>query len=215
LQVVIESKRVPYHVQQRVRRAGGENLYGQPMYRVVWGWDRQAWLCGAFEEHDKDQAGVFSYIRTVYENRLIPKYGNFYERWLLEKWMPPEFYGSPQAWRETHTVFEGGRDWLELGPYPAQGDYELSFPIQAPDGGFLDLTPGVVEHLVKAIEYSRRLVDQNRYAAAAALRNRHTLADKRWDSKADAVLDDAFDAFHGQPFVVNPGVPTPAANPTP
>src|SRR2546425_9290644 len=34
----------PENDAQRLERAGGRNLFGEPNYRAVWGWDRLAWI---------------------------------------------------------------------------------------------------------------------------------------------------------------------------
>jgi len=72
--------------------AGGCNRYGEANYRAVWGWNRLAWIGGKFEERDP---ATGSLLREVVELRQEPKYAAV-NRWHIERWVPPEVYGSPR-----------------------------------------------------------------------------------------------------------------------
>jgi len=65
-----ESYETPEVVAQRLKLAGGVNRFGEANYRVVWGWNRLAWIGGKFEERDADGA----LVREVVDVRLEPKY---------------------------------------------------------------------------------------------------------------------------------------------
>jgi hypothetical protein len=67
------------------------NLYGEPNFRVVWGGSRLAWIGGRWTDHDAHG----NKTREAIELRRVPKYLPF-ERWHIERWMPPESYGSPE-----------------------------------------------------------------------------------------------------------------------
>ncbi|HUN62706.1 MAG TPA: hypothetical protein VMU53_11985, partial [Candidatus Sulfotelmatobacter sp.] len=56
IQVLREQHEPPVGVQERLAVAGGLNRFGDPNYRVVWGWNRLAWIGGKFE--DRDQHGT-------------------------------------------------------------------------------------------------------------------------------------------------------------
>lgn len=43
-----------------------------------------------------------------------------------------------------------------LGPYPSRGEYEHCMTLETPNGGFVQLTPTVVEYVARAIEFSRK-----------------------------------------------------------
>jgi len=92
IRVLRETHGTPEAVARRLERAGGINRYGEPSYRAVWGWNRLAWIGGKFE--DRDDHGVL--LRERIELRKEPKYPAV-NRWHIERWLPPETYGSPRA----------------------------------------------------------------------------------------------------------------------
>lgn len=83
---------------------GGLNPYGQPYYRIVWGYQRGHWIAG--EYHLK------------YTDRMRHR-----ERWHLEKWVPAESFGTPEQWYAAAIVDFSGAPVNVLGPYPSRGDY--------------------------------------------------------------------------------------------
>src|SRR6267378_3680819 len=93
IQVVRETHDTPEAVAHRLQRAGGINRFGEANYRAVWGWNRLAWIGGRFE--DRDEHGAL--LRERIELRKEPKYPAV-NRWHIERWLPPETYGSPRAW---------------------------------------------------------------------------------------------------------------------
>ncbi len=140
--VVRETHATPQSVAHRLARAGGSNRFGDPNYRAVWGWNRLAWIGGKFEEHDPSTG---SFLREVIELRQEPKYPAV-NRWHIEKWLPPELYGSPRQWYAQTIERENGVCTPALGPYPSRGEYEHCFTLEGPRGEFLQLTPTIAEH---------------------------------------------------------------------
>lgn len=138
IKVVRETHEAPVNVQERLTRAGGLNRFGEPNYRAVWGWNRLTPIGGKWEDNGR------------VEIRMEPKYPQF-NRWHIEKWLPPESYGSPAMW--DLTTKEHGV--LALGPYPSRGEYEHCLTLEGPNGEFIQLTPLVAEHIARAIEFSR------------------------------------------------------------
>lgn len=188
-----ETHDTPEAVAHALRQAGGTNRYGEPNYRAVWGWNRLTWIGGKFE--DRDDHGVL--LRERIELREEPKYPGV-NRWHIEKWMPPEAYGSPRAWY-AHTIErENGMSIPALGPYPSRGDYEHCFTLEGPHGEFVQLTPTVAAYVARAVEFSRRAP---RSAGKRALYDREQGKDRAYDAWAYNILDDAVPAFHQQPFV--------------
>lgn len=206
IRVLTAHRTCPPHIQARVARAGGHNRYGWPNFRVVWGWDRLTWLGGKWEDWEHDSKGRPTYlIRECYEYRQMPKYDEW-DRWHVEKWMPPEFFVSPEYWAAKYTEqTPDGRRFLELGAFPHQGDYEHCFTIQNPDTSYLDLTPNVADYIVRAVERSRYLVNKDQSKNLEAIRERLRREQLAWDSYADDVLDDAAPAFGFRPFVTVAG----------
>lgn len=77
-------------------------------------------------------------IRTVTEVRLVPKYSHLdTQGWILERLYPAEAFGLPEDWY-AHVV--PGTDVPRLGPYPADGQYEMIAGVflQEPSISFLE-----------------------------------------------------------------------------
>jgi hypothetical protein len=183
IRVIRETHETPPEIAERVARAGGTNLFGEPNFRVVWGGSRLGWIGGRWADHDASG----NLLREVIELRRVPKYLP-QERWHVERWMPPEAYGSPAAWYAQTIESEDGIRVPALGPFPRRGDYEHCFTLSGPAGEFLPLTAAACDWVVRAIEWSRR---QPRRAFRQALEAREEARAKAWDQAADDILDDA------------------------
>jgi hypothetical protein len=185
IRVLREAKRAPDDVAARIARAGGLNRFGEPNFRVVWGWTRLDWIGGLFTDRD----GSGNVIREAVALRSEPKYAPC-DRWHIERWMPPESYGSPEAWlRETCKPDPGaGIERIpQLGPYPSRGDYEHVFTLERPGGGFLQLRADICEHVVRAVLWALpRLGAQNH----RAIEEREERRQKEWDNFVSGVLWD-------------------------
>jgi hypothetical protein len=194
IKVLREIYDAPEAVAQLLKRAGGVNRFGEANYRAMWGWNRLAWIGGKFEEHDP---ATGSLLREVVELRQEPKYPAV-DRWHIERWVPPEAYGSPRAWYAQTIERANGISIPALGPYPSRGDYEHCFTLEGPHGEFVQLTPAVAEHIARAIEFSRHAP---RSRKRHAIDNREQREERAYDQWAYDVLDEATPAFHHQPFV--------------
>jgi len=193
IQIVRERHETPESVARRLANAGGLNRYGEANYRVVWGWNRLGWIGGKFE--DRDEHGEM--VREVVELRREPKYAAV-NRWHVERWVPPEAYGSPREWYAQTMERAQGRNVPALGPYPERGEYEHCFTIQGLNGEFVQLTPTIVEHVARAIEWSRRMPKAK---GRGRLYEREAREDRAYEAWANDVLDDGMPALHGQTFV--------------
>jgi hypothetical protein len=193
IEIIRETHEAPELVAQRLMRAGGINRYGEANYRAVWGWNRLAWIGGKFA--DRNDRGDL--VREVVELRREPKYPAV-NRWHIERWMPPESYGSPRHWYAQTVERENSTAIPALGPYPYRGDYEHCFTLQSPSGDFVQLTAAAAEHIAHAIEFSRKA---NRAAGKRSITDRLAREESSYDQYAYDVLDDAVPAFHQQPFV--------------
>jgi len=192
--VTRETHGTPETVAVRLARAGGLNRLGEPNYRAVWGWNRLAWIGGKFEDRDPVTGSL---LREVIELRQEPKYPAV-NRWHIERWVPPEAYGSPRLWYAQTIERENGVSIPALGPYPAQGEYEHCLTLEGPRGEFIQLTPTAAEHIARAIEFSRL---QPRSHRRSAIHERELREDRNYEAWAYDLLDDATPAFHKQPFV--------------
>jgi len=193
IQVLREPHDTPETVAHRLERAGGINRFGEANYRAVWGWNRLAWIGGKFE--DRGEHGAL--LRERVELRQEPKYPAV-NRWHIERWLPPETYGSPRAWYAQTIERANGISIPALGPYPSRGEYEHCFTLESPRGEFLQLTPTIAEHIARAIECSR---SSPRAKSRSRLYDREQRAERTYDQWAFDVMDDAVPAFHKQPFV--------------
>lgn len=168
-------------VARELALAGGYNRLGEPNYRAVWGWSRLDWIGGKWEDRDPVSGTI---LREVVELRREPKYAP-HNRWHIERWMPPESYGSPDTWRAETVEIVDGRNVPALGPYPSRGDYEHCFTIEGPLGQFVQLTPAVARHIARAIEMSRGISPARK---KEALEERSRREEQDYDSYAEAAL---------------------------
>jgi hypothetical protein len=184
IKVTRETHEAPAAIEERVTQAGGMNRYGAPQFRVVWGGARLAWIGGRWT--DRDASG--NVIREAVELRRVPKYLPM-DRWHVERWMPPESYGSPDEWQAQTTEVEDGIRIAALGPYPSRGDYEHCFTLESSAGEFIPLTAAASDWIVRAVEWARRQPRSNLRGAVAAREARRV---RDWDRDVDAVLDEEF-----------------------
>jgi hypothetical protein len=182
--VLRETHQAPPAIAERIWRAGGANRYGEPNFRVVWGGSRLSWIGGRWVDRDASN----NVIREAIELRQVPKYLP-HDRWHIERWMPPEVYGSPEAWYEQTMEIEDGIRVPALGPFPARGEYEHCFTLQGADGQFIPLTPAACDWIVRAIEWSRALPRQSRRQALMA---REMRREASFDRACDEVLETTF-----------------------
>jgi hypothetical protein len=179
--VTRETHDAPTEVQERVRRAGGLNWLGGPNFRVVWGGSRLAWVGGRWTDRDANGNAT----RERIELRQVPKYLPM-DRWHVERWMPPEAYGSPEMWREQTLEIENGIEVPALGPYPSRGEYEHCFTLESANGEFIPLSPTACDWIVRAVEWARR---QPGALRRGALVGREIRREREWDRKVNEILD--------------------------
>ena len=170
IKVIREVHETPEYIAARLALAGGLNRFGEPNYRAVWGWNRLTPIGGRWAD------------KGVVEVRTEPKYPQV-NRWHIEKWCPPEMYGTREQW-ELETTEEGV---LALGPYPSRGEYEHAMVLEGRNGEFIQLTSTVVEYIAGAIERSRL---HPRSHGRRALYNREAKKDAEYMTWADMVMDD-------------------------
>jgi len=125
--VTRETHQPPDCLQERIARTGGENRFGEANFRIVWGGSRLTWIGGRWT--DRDASG--NILRETIESRQVPKYIP-HDRWHIERWVPPEHYGSPEIWSDLTTETENGIRIAALGPYPSRGEYEHCFTLAGP-----------------------------------------------------------------------------------
>lgn len=121
----------------------GKNLYGENLYRVIWGPSR-FYLCGGFWQKENE----FAY-------RRMPKYG-VGEKWLIEKWLSATTYGTPENWDRQTLSPEG---FYQVGPFPIHGEYEsvAVFSTGSGPAGYVPLEPGTIFLQVRLCHMGRTL----------------------------------------------------------
>lgn len=185
-----EIKEVPKEIQVIATRAGGLNLYGEPIYRVVWGWSRLTIIAGEWEDYD--QHG--NWIRTVGEYRWEPKNMPF-DRWHLERWLPPSHFISRKHWYEITDEEFNGVHFAALGAFPSRGEYEGCYVFENSDGSYQPLSSYVVETICRALNYQRNMADAQRREAT---KKRDSKEEKDFYNLAYDLAEDAYPAFHGK-----------------
>jgi hypothetical protein len=143
-----------------LRTRHGECFIGFPLYRLVhssflWQFSAGEWSDWdpglpiesrgtlVTDETGKGVAPNTRAERVVTEMRRRHKYAEFvpFPGWVLERWMPPSYFGTPGWW---NGQLVEGTSLQKLGPYPYQGAYISvmgegfrPYP-EAPTGPFLD-----------------------------------------------------------------------------
>lgn len=208
----------PSHVAEDLKLAGGLNRFGEPNFRIVWGWDRMVPMTGEWQEWEQlrgkltDRSTGISQtkdfiklVRSVVETRTVPKYlpANC---WHLEKWCPPEDYGTPEAWGKLGEEVVQGMTVDTAGPFPARGEYELCYPLTddltvrgQPIGTSelnLSLLVGAIRAGKERLSYAQR---------RAAIMQREARKEEGFIRRVESILRDEMRPFAGEDFVVVPG----------
>lgn len=90
--------------QEHLAKQLGLNIYGEPLFRIIWGQTETELVCGTW---------------GTLEERLI---GKRVPCWMVQKWNPPELYGTPEIY---YTLMLDSSSGIPLlGPYPERGRYE-------------------------------------------------------------------------------------------
>lgn len=139
-----ERRECPPEFAERVREAGGLNRFGGANFRIIWGETKTSWIGGMWPVTTVADAG--GEIARVPEMRECLEYG--FPAWILERWYPPEAYGSEENW------YAETRDPLSrlplLGPYPDAGYYEMAYKLTV-DGFPVELTDEVIDELIPLV----------------------------------------------------------------
>jgi hypothetical protein len=218
----VELHDCPPHIARELKLAGGINRFGEPMFRVTWGYNRVVSMTGQWEDWEHvlctltDKLTGHTESRTqirlkssVIETRQVPKYlpANC---WHLEKWCPPEEYGSPELWRKQGAEIIAGMTVDTAGEFPARGEYELVMPLTTDlsyDGKPLPLVADLVTELVNMIRAGReRFSLQQR---KAAIEQRLQREEQGFTRKAIDIMKDGMRPYAGETFVTVPEIVKP------
>lgn len=110
----------PPYFDQSLLLIGGTNPLGEPNLKVGWGWDLTTYRNG--------------------NNSALKYPGPFLNRWILEKWLPPEFFGSVKQWEtRRYSRSADGKSVDLLGEFPRRGAYGMVMPLTTGAGEFIPL----------------------------------------------------------------------------
>lgn len=166
----------PREYQERLNKIGGLNIFGKPNFRLVWSDNRFEIGGGLWEDH-LTGTSVAEYRHQTKYNLEIPK-------WILERWLPAGFYGSPEDWYRDNACPYTGLSLL--GPYPHQGDYESCYTFDYLSFAWLDvLVPLIVKSQAETTDAMRKF-------ALLAEADRKKEEETQWFSDA---FDDQAPAF--------------------
>lgn len=113
----------------------GRTPDGRPLFRLVWSDKATEKRLGTYNDF---KGSLF--IRQVREVREVPKYNYIRERWIIEKWAPPEEVIN-----------------MEL-PESSQGSYELIWVFSDKEGNYLKPTMKAVQFLVDYIRKNQKVL---------------------------------------------------------
>lgn len=135
--------KVPANVEKAIAAAGGRDIFGDPIYRLAWGWARLELRVGLHSDYDDNDILVRRELRAEWWPRYEPR-----NRFHLEIKKPPETYGGPEAWEDGTSVYVDGVRVPALGPFPSRGEYEHVAICQSREGGFMWPTEDAVKDLI-------------------------------------------------------------------
>jgi hypothetical protein len=213
----IEHHEPPESVVEQLRLAGGNNRFGEPNFKVCWGFNRIVPIHGEWQEFEQVKATLRDKVTgygesrivtrlksSIVETRRVPKYlpGNC---WHLEMWRPPEEYGTPESWSKAGEEVIGLQTIDTAGPFPERGEYELCYPLTHDGtnrGQPIPLVAEVVESIVRMIIVGReRFTLQQR---KAAIEQRLIREENGFVRKTQDRLKDGLRPFAGESYIVKP-----------
>ncbi len=97
----------PKWFQDELTRIGGTNVYGEPIFKLIWSLDNRQVIGGKW-------ANGFEGYKTVC---MTPE-----PCWLLMVWEPAEVQGTYETWNREYRDESG---YLECGGYPKYGRYRV------------------------------------------------------------------------------------------
>jgi hypothetical protein len=160
-------KPVPIRLQKRVAEMGGLAPNGVPQFRVMRGCDRFTWIGGRWKHFDANGNETGSHVGV----ECLLKHPEAQDRYIFEMWLAPEM--TETEWKSQFTEWIDGQAIETLGPYPANGEYELVRVIETPTTkAFVPLTEAICDSLVQVAKLNKELPTKHRVLAAQERRER-------------------------------------------
>lgn len=178
----------PDYFDRELTKIGGTNPHGEPMLKVGWGWD----------------------LKTIRFGKEALKYpGPLLNRWILEKWLSPKFYGSEKHWEQHRWTTTGTGNKIDLlGPYPRQGQYGMVLPLVTGLGEYISLDDGNA-----VLEFVRRVQDTfdtsrllNAYSDAkryARIQKQMALEEEKQQAEQDKLAAEQYEYFRTHEHELN------------
>lgn len=164
---------------------GGRSPRGEPSLKVSWGWDLKRFRNG--------------------DPEALKYPGPFLNRWILEKWLPAEFFGSNKQWEANRYAYVNGKRVDLLGDYPREGEYGMVMPLVSPDGGFLPLGDAVLQ-FISMVQKDIETRTHSAYSDAkhfARLQTQMAAEEAREDEERDKKAQAYADYFRPREFELN------------
>ena len=119
MQILNKTERLvcPPEIASLLRRVGGENRFGDPNFRLIWGQTEVYRAGGAWEVEGQPS---FRGYRD-----LLCGFGE--ACWILQQWNPPESYGTPASYYAQNLDLQTGLQIL--GEFPYRGRYQTVLPL--------------------------------------------------------------------------------------
>lgn len=131
----------PEEFQQLLTDIFGVNVYGEPIFRIVWGQTQTIRVSIPSESGG-------------YEDQTV---GGNLAAWLLQRWMGPEKWGMPGLFNRTNVDPANGQP---LFPYPEFGQYEIMHNL-----GAGDLDYGIINSAIPLLQEVLYMSDAQLQAA--------------------------------------------------
>ncbi len=176
---------------ERYLRMFGQNIYGENIYRVIWG-----------ENHYNDQliGGFWGDTETV-EYRIVP---DITKRYILQKWLPPEQLGTPDQFYDINTFNNCVDHGLWSDPvYPSKGRYEHVYTFQNDTIGSPEYGNYEYPSITKMILITKCIEAGKLYTKQEQLNARQTAAEKKeleWKNKMQDIVSDSMLPMEGTPY---------------
>ncbi len=178
-------KPVDWGVEDTIKALSPTNLYNEPIFRAIWSADRMHWASGWWNDYDST-SGIL--LRRVFEARHVPKY-QMAARWVVERWMPPSFFGTPEMWNQATAEYEAQHGLLlELGPYPHEGDYVHIWTCEDLQGNYMELTSTIIADVISLA--LQPLPSYNELVAES--KRKQEADDAAFHKKVDDIIGDPF-----------------------
>lgn len=148
---------IPDYFNLGLLNIAGRNIFGEPNLRVVWGEDARK-----FNGHIK---------------YIDPITGRPMTCWVLERWMPPGFFGGKEAWEKDRWFYDDvHQQWVDLkGEYPTRGMHVMIHPLTR-NGSYIPLDHAMLNIIKGLIRSDEEFASKSHW-------ERDRLIRQSWDAE--------------------------------